>query len=265
MRFGCCLNMVSSEADGTGIEAINALAKAGYDYAELPLAEMTALADREFRSLEEQVRRSGISCEVCNNFFPGSIRLTGEDARLDTALRYADKALRRAHILGAEIVVFGSGQAKNVPSGYPADKGYSQVVQLLKKINVCAGEQNITVVIEPLRRAECNLINTFAEGCRLADDVQGENIKVLADYYHMTEEKEPLSHIARGGEYLRHVHFANPSGRVYPEIADGGDYAGFFKALKDCGYNGRISCEAYTEDFEKSAEKALDLFRQMTK
>ena len=80
MRFGCCLNMVSSEADkGTGIDFIETLSEIGYDYVELPLAEMAALSEEEFLSLKRRIDRTGIKCEVCNNFFPktGVSRLYG--------------------------------------------------------------------------------------------------------------------------------------------------------------------------------------------
>ena len=264
MRFGCCLNMVASGPDGTGIEAIDRLAEAGYDYAELPLAEMMAMDEREFDRLAEHVDRSGIPCEVCNNFFPGTMRLTGNGAGLDEAVLYAEKALTRAGILGAQAVVFGSGKAKNIPFGYPEAEGYAQVVRLLKEINLCAEKKKIIILIEPLRRAECNLINTFEEGCRLADDVNGNCVKVLVDFYHLTEEKEPLAHVIHGKDYLYHVHFANPSGRIFPVNEKEADYTAFFDTLKKCGYEKRISCEAYTADFEKEAVKTLEFFRRIT-
>ena len=40
MKFGCCLNMVSTQPDGTGIEFIDQLKNAGFDYVELPTAQM---------------------------------------------------------------------------------------------------------------------------------------------------------------------------------------------------------------------------------
>ncbi|RGY99262.1 sugar phosphate isomerase/epimerase family protein [Clostridium sp. AM58-1XD] len=265
MRFGCCLNMVASRADGTGIEAIKKLADAGYDYAELPLAEMMAMDEREFDRLAGQVERSGISCDVCNNFFPGTMRLTGNKARPGEAVRYAEKALTRAGILGAQAVVFGSGKAKNVPPGFSLAEGYTQVVRLLKEINRSAKKRRIMILIEPLRKAECNLINTYEEGCWLAEDVHEENVKVLVDYYHLTEENESLDHIIRGKSYLEHVHFANPSGRKFPLGREERDYSAFFRTLKECGYDNRISCEAYTADFEKDVIKTLEFFRQITR
>lgn len=265
MKFGCCLNMIGSKEDqGTGIGYIEALAEAGYDYVELPLAEMTALSEEEFEKLRGRIRDSRISCEVCNNFFPKTMRLTGHNTDKPQIISYVEKALDRAKLLGVEYVVFGSGPAKNVPEDYPLKDGYRQVKALLKDINEMAGSRGITVVIEPLRSEECNLIHTFEEGCRLADDVNGEFIRVLVDYYHMTTEQEPAGNIARlGKKYLRHVHIANPDGRVYPKNARESDYAAFFRALKDAQYDGRISCEAYTGDFAKDAQKALDFFKSM--
>ena len=89
MRFGCCLNMIAKGPDGTGIEYIEALAKAGFDYAELPLAEMMALPDGQFQELVRRVAGSGVHCEACNNFFPKTERLTGESADLGKSLDYA--------------------------------------------------------------------------------------------------------------------------------------------------------------------------------
>lgn len=113
MRFGCCLNMVSSEADkGTGIDFIETLSEIGYDYVELPLAEMAALSEEEFLSLKRRIDRTGIKCEVCNNFFPKTMRLTGASVDYTEIMAYVDRALRRAQSLGVEYVVFGSGPAK---------------------------------------------------------------------------------------------------------------------------------------------------------
>lgn len=264
MRFGCCLNMVSSEADkGTGINLIEKLADIGYDYVELPLAEMAALTEEEFDLLEKRVKESGLHCEVCNNFFPKTIRLTGESVNYAEILKYMEHALGRAERLGVEIVVFGSGPAKNVSDGFPLESGYQQVIKLLKMAAPIAEQHKIMIVIEPLRSAECNLINTFKEGCELAEKVNEKNVKVLVDYYHLSVEQEPTEHIAENGKaYLRHVHFANPLGRVYPKVKEESEYGRFFDALKKAEYDSRVSCEAYSDDFAKDAETALKLLKE---
>lgn len=263
MKFGCCLNMVSTKPDGTGAELLDSLAKIGFDYAELPLAEMTALPEADFQNIRQALQRNGIRCECCNNFFPKTIRLTGAEADLELILGYVEKALKRAKALGVSNVVFGSGGAKNVPEGFPIEQGYEQIVTLLKRIAPVASGYGITIVIEPLRKAECNLINTFEEGCRLAKDVNDPAIRVLVDFYHMRVEQEPVQHILElGKEFLRHVHFARTEGRIYPACVEEDEYIPFIKALKSIGYDERISCEAYTDDFVTGAEKALKFFKE---
>lgn len=265
MRYGCCLNMVAKGGDGTGIEWIEELARIGFDYVELPLAEMTMLTEEEFQALKEKVRKSKIGCEVCNNFFPKFLRLTGAEVSAGKVEAYVKKALKRAKELQVQTIVFGSGPAKNIPEGFPVQKGYEQVVSLLRGISVPVGECGMTIVIEPLRRKECNLINSFEEGCRLAEKVNRKNVKVLVDFYHLSEEKEPLEHVEKeGGRFLRHVHLANPDGRVYPKQEEE-IYRRFFQSLKTAGYEGRISLEAYSSEFAKDAEKALWLLRKMEK
>lgn len=263
MRFGCCLNMIASQPDGTGMEYIEQLAEIGYDYVELPLAEMMALSENDFENLKERIKKSGVNCEVCNNFFSKTIRLTGPDVNIDEILQYVESALKRASSLGVEYVIFGSGGAKNVPMGYPLEKGYQQVVFLLKQIAPIAKRNNITICIEPLRKEECNLINTFKEGCNLTKDVNDGNIRVLVDYYHMSVEQEPVENIRNeAAQYLRHVHFARHEGREYPKSINEDSYQPFIDALKGTGYNSRVSCEAYTDDFIESATQTLEFFKE---
>ena len=262
MRFGCCSNMVAKGKDGTGIEVLEKLVEFGYDYIELPLAQMMELSDEEFEELKQRVERSGINCEACNNFFPVYMRLTGPETDKAAIEKYYKKALKRSGELGASIVVFGSGPAKNVPNGFPLEDGYIQVVKLLKEIAPVAKENGITIAIEPLRKAECNLINTFKEGCRLSKDVDHPNVKVMVDYYHLMQENEPIQNLLDlGKENLVHVHFARNEGRVYPKTLEEDGYKPFIDTLKAIGYTGRVSCEAYADDFESQAKDAIAFFR----
>lgn len=265
MRFGCCLNMISTQPDGTGIEFIEQLKDAGFDYVELPTAQMMQLSDEDFSNFRKRVMDSGIPCETSNNCFPVTMRLTGEGVDMNEIRRYAEKAFRRDASLGVQYVVFGSGPAKNIPKGFPRDKAYDQVVSMLHMISPIASGEGITIVIEPLRRAECNMINTFEEGVELAKAVNDPNVRVLVDFYHLDVEKEPVSHIKEyGKEYLRHVHLANPAGRIYPADVKEAAYEPFFEALKDAEYDQRVSCEAYLYDsFGHDAPAAREFFRKL--
>lgn len=263
MKFGCCLNMIATKPDATGIEWIKDAKLAGFDYVELPLAEIMALSEEELEKIKSDLKENHMPCESCNNFFPKTVRLTGPDVDMEKVMVYVEKALATAASLGARTVVFGSGGAKNVPDGFPLKDGYKQVVELLKNVAPVAEKNNIVISIEPLRKAECNLINTFEEGVSLAADVNRDSVKVLVDFYHLTEESEPVEHLLKYGKgNLSHVHFAKPEGRVYPSVFEMADYIPFINALKEIGYNERVSCEAYTDDFKNDSKIAVEFFKK---
>jgi len=264
MRIGYCTNLIATQIDGTGSEWIEKGKENGFDYVELPLAQMVDLNDKEFLPLKGKIGSSGLKCEACNNFFPASIRLTSNDVDYGKTEAYLDKALGRAAQLGVKVIVLGSPKSKNVPEGYPMDKAWSQLVELLRNIDPLVRTRGITVVIEPLNKMESNIINTAAEGLQLVKAVDRENIKLLIDYYHLVMERENPEIILDAGSYIKHIHFANPTGRVYPaEKVDG--YIRFMDLLKRIGYEGRISIEAYTKDFCHDAKRSVKLLRQLTK
>jgi D-psicose/D-tagatose/L-ribulose 3-epimerase len=262
MRFGYCTNLIATQIDGTGSEWIEKGQECGFDYVELPLAQMAALNDDGFSSLIGRVRSSGLTCEACNNFFPGSIRLTGHAVSYEKIEEYLDRALGRAAQLGVKVIVLGSPKAKNVPQGYPMDKAWSQLVELLRLIDRWVRTKGMTVVIEPLNKEESNIINTVEEGLQLVKAIDRENIRLLVDYFHLVMEKENPEIILEAGSYIKHIHFANPAGRVYPIEAEDG-YFRFMNLLRQIGYEGRISVEAYTKDFCHDAKRSVKILRQM--
>ena len=264
MRIGYCTNLIATQRDGTGTEWIEKGQECGFDYVELPLAQMMDLSDREFSSLKEGVDLSGLKCEACNNFFPGSIRLTGDAVDPGKIEEYLDKALGRAAQLGVEVIVFGSSKSKNVPEGYPIDKAWAQLVALLRVIDPLVRAKGITIAIEPICKLESNIINTAGEGLQLVKAADRENIKLLVDYYHLVMEKEDPEIVLDAGSYIKHIHFANPAGRIYPVEAEDG-YIRFMDLLKRIGYEGGISTEAYTKDFCHDAKRSVKLLRQLAR
>jgi len=268
MKYGCCFNMLSTVPGGTGSEHLAFFRRSGYDYAELPLAEIMSLPEDGFNRLLEDLSASGLPCVSCNNFFPPVMRLTGPDVDFNAVSSYVDKAINTAAKLGAKNIVFGSGGAKRYPEDFSKSEAYAQIVRLLKYADVVAAQHGITITIEPLRKAECNIINTFEEGVWLARDVAGTQVKVLVDLYHLAEENEPLSHIHEYGKaYLAHIHFANPAGRVFPREGDGSEmlYRAFCDTIIKTSYDGRISCEAYSSDLQRDAPATLRLLKSYFK
>lgn len=258
MKLGCCLNMLGNSRDPIGRDYIPAAQKAGFDYVELPLAQVMELDRQEFDSLLVQLKESGICCRACNNFFPASVRLTGEDVRPGEVRDYLQRAVERASRLGAGIIVFGSSGAKNVPEGFDCKRAWEQIADTLRWADDCTLAAGIRIVIEPLNRQESNIILNLAEGEELRRMVNVPSVRLLVDYYHFIMEKEEMETLRKGMPWIAHVHFAEPQGRRFPQQKKE-DYGRFFQTLKDGGYDGLVSVEAYTKEPEQALRRAVFL------
>jgi D-psicose/D-tagatose/L-ribulose 3-epimerase len=246
-----------------GLKGLEIAKAAGFDYVELGVSEIAALSDDEFEAALARVTQIGIPTPNANLFIPGTIRLTGP-AATDPAeqMAYVKKAFARLKRLGVTIVCFGSGGARRVPDGFPKEDAFKQLVAFGKRAAEEARVHGITIVIEPLRRQESNIINTAAEGLELVNAVSDPNFQLLIDFYHLASEKEDPAIVLRARDHIRHLHMANPQGRVFPLAWEEFDYAPFFANLRQIKYAGRISIEASSRDVPSEGPRAIGLLRK---
>jgi D-psicose/D-tagatose/L-ribulose 3-epimerase len=246
-----------------GLKGLETAKAAGFDYVELGVTEIAALSDADFDAALEQVKKVGIPTPNANLFLPGTFRLTGPDAASpDEQMAYVRKAFPRLNRLGVRILCFGSGGARRVPEGFPKEEALAQLVAFGKRIAPEARANGITIVIEPLRRQETNIINTTAEGLALVKAVNDPNFELLIDFFHLASEKEDPAIILEARDHIRHLHAANPQGRVFPQQWEEYDYAPFFANLRRIGYAGRISVEASSKDVPTEAPRAIEMLRR---
>lgn len=248
-HIGCCRRVE---------EAVH-IADAGGAYLEIGINSFLCPeeGDEVFAANLEKAKDCPVPILAGNGFYPGDIRLTGEDADLDRALDYARTAIIRAGTLGLRYMVLGSGVARRIPDGFSREEAENQFVTLLKGMGPIAAEHGITIVIEPLRSEETNFINSVREGTAICRKVNHPDICVLADFYHMAQEGEDAGAIVEAGDLLRHCHIAECEGRTCPGV-HGDDFTPYFKALKEIGYEGNISIECDWEDFESQIAPAID-------
>ncbi len=217
MKFGCCV--------GTTVEKIKVLKELGYDYAELSVNSFATFDEERFNEFYAEVMKLGFPCEAACGFVPGDIRLMGEEADGVRIKDYIRLALKRSYLLGIKTIVFGSGGARRVPDGMTREEGVSHIVAFLRDIvSPEAAKYGIMIAIEPLRPAECNVINTVPQGMEIAKATGCDNIKTLGDIHHMLSSGEDVTSIAQYKGDIIHVHTSFPlSGkekRRYPRMTD---------------------------------------------
>jgi len=264
VRFGICANMIAGDLRQGGVEVANEIKRFGYDYIELSLSDLCRLDAISFESVVETLKSSGLPCESCNNLFPPDLKLTGPERDPVRIRETIDIAMDRAAQLGASVVVFGSGPAKTAPDGYPLHLAMQQVEEVCRWLNPVALQHGITIVIEPLRPQECNLINTVKDGLDLAESLNLPAIALLADSFHMGVQGEDVRVLETCAPFLRHVHLARTVGRRYPsDPADFEHLKPLFEALSRANYQHRISVEAYCGNFTSEGQATLKLLKSL--
>lgn len=252
MKFGCCASIDNAEA----------VYRAGFDYLE---AGVTSLIpdedDTTFAPVLEKYQASPIPVAAFNLFLPRDLKIVGPEIDMARMEQYVQRAVARIQAVGATIAVIGSGGSRNVPEGFSRGEATAQIVRFLKLVADAADPTDVTIAIEPLNRKESNIINSVAEGVEIARQVDRPSIRVLADFYHMDEDDEPLDTLTANQDWLAHIHVAD-SGRLAPGTGSY-PYAEFVDQLRQAGYQGMVSVECRWNDFEAEAAPSVKFLRHV--
>ena len=249
MRFGLCAD----------IRNVLEIQDAGYDYIDGKLNQFALWSKEEFDSTLELFKKTRIKMERCALLFPKNMVVIGKQYDEKAMRDYLDIAFSRMRALDCDLVVFGSGKSRLVPEGMTWQNAYRQLVEVTGIVGKVASGYGICVAIEPLNRAETNLINSLAEGAALQADVNLPNVGLLADAYHMWQENEDMSRILTCAPFM-HTHIAMKGTRYYPTEATE-EVRTFFELLKKSGYDGTMSIEGKSDDWKADSVKALEVMR----
>lgn len=256
MRYGMCIQ-------NTQLDYIEGVAKMGYDYIE---GRFTLFAGDDEELIEKMfklTKENNIVCETCNCFIPGDLRITGDVIDEKALSDYIEKGMKNLEKAGCKIVVFGSGGARNIPEGYDYEKGINQIAHFLKTIaGPIAEKYGITIVTEPLKNPDSNIINTVKEAVELAEKVNHPCVSSLADLYHMYAENETPESLEGYDGKVKHCHIAEVLNRAYPKSSDEYDYSRFIKVMEKIGCP-RCSVEGSTKDFLNDSKAALEVLKSI--
>jgi len=245
MRFGVC----------GGLDLAPRVLAAGFDYVEIGATGFALREDfdpAEYRGVE-----------ASNLFFPGTIRLFGSERT--PYLEYAQLAVERAHRIGIQTMVIGSGGSRRAPDGIDALEAERQFVDICGEIADYARPFGIVIAPESLNRSETNVGNDLGA---LALALRERGVGYTADSYHVLFEWH-----AEGGQgepdwerqipfVPSHVHVGDLP-RNAPEPEDP-LVRGFARRLRTLGYHGRISLEARRRDeTDEELRRVLGNLRQI--
>jgi len=256
MRFGVC----------TGLANASAAQAAGFHYVE-PSAQSLLEAlkpDDQWKGVEAATA-CPLPAPAANMMVPGTLKITGPEADSQKLRQYMTTLLQRARLTRTNVIVFGSGGARNVPDGFDRAKAKQQILDFAKIIAPIAKDNDVTVVLEPLNRKECNIINSVAEAMEYVRAVNHPGFQCLADTYHMWVDDEPMTSVHEYIGAIKHVHVADKEGRVAPGESGSSDYSELFSILKQGGYTGLISIEASSFDIPTAGPRVYEFLQKQWK
>ena len=173
--------------------------------------------------------------------------LSSEPEKRREAIEYMKALVRTVHELGSTFyggIVYAP--FSRLTGKAPTEEEFERSAQGLREVARYAQSLGIRVGLEPANRYETYLINTIADGLRLAEAIGEKNVGILFDTFHTSiEEKNMYRAISAAGSRLYHVHVsANDRG-----IPGSGQvrWDDVFRGITDVGYDGTITIEGFVD------------------
>lgn len=225
----------------------------GFDAVELFLPSPTAVDPGELKELLEKYGLSLAAVGTGAGWVLQRKSLTAESADdRSAAIAFVKSMIDFGAPFGAPAII-GSMQGK-AEGDVTRDLALQYLAESLSVLGDYAKQQNVPLFYEPLNRYETNLVNTVAAGVELLREVSSQNVKLLADWFHMNiEEVDMAAAIREGGDAIGHIHFVDTNrkaiGAGHLEVAP------VAAAVKEIGMDGYISAEALALPDSKTAAK----------
>jgi len=166
--------------------------------------------------------------------------------------------------LGGSLMVFGSPQQRNVPTGTSRADALARAVEVLRSAVPEFEKTGVTLAFEPLSPKTTNFVTTAAEAVELIDRVQSDRCRLILDCNAMTGgEARPIPDVLREHRSrLVHVHANDPNqqGPGFGSL----DFVPILRALREIAYAGWISVEVfdYAPGPERLARESLAYLRR---
>jgi D-psicose/D-tagatose/L-ribulose 3-epimerase len=168
----------------------------------------------------------------------------GDSAFRETAVEYGKKCVDMAVALGSKKVLIVPSQVMGSTFYVSKPVDWQHSVETLKKIAEYAKPKDIIIMLECVNAYEVTLVRTLRDGIRMAKETGFDNVRIIADTFHMQlEEQLGIPHALReaGNDWLQHVHMGDNT----REVPGRGcmNWRDFLLALNEINYTGAVSFE----------------------
>ncbi|MFM7059137.1 MAG: sugar phosphate isomerase/epimerase family protein [Planctomycetota bacterium] len=239
-----------------------AAAELGFDAVEIFAPSASVVRGAALRSLLEFHGLTLAALGTGAGMLVEGLHLCDADPdRRGRAEEFIGEMLRVGSEFGAPAII-GSMQGRWTET-MPRPEALRILGEALGRLGELAGRLGTVVLYEPLNRYETNLCNTMREAAEFLGGVGTQNVKILADLFHLNIEEASIEGGLRDtAGFLGHVHFVDSNrqaaGRGHMNLQQVG------VVLREMGYGGFASAEAFPiPDSWTAAEQTIRTFRSV--
>lgn len=236
-------------------------AELGFDAVEIFAPGPDAVDVMELRQLMEDTRLAVAAVGTGAGMVKHGLSLTDADSgKRSAAVDFVRQMIDFGGPFSAPAII-GSMQGKWAGE-VSRDQALSWLGEALNELGPYAQRHGVPLIYEPLNRYETNLLKTVVEGVMYLETLATDNVKLLADLFHMNIEESDLAGAIRAGAgHIGHVHFVD-SNRQATGLGHM-EYAPIVAALKDSEYSGYLSAEAFPiPDSDTAAQHTIEVFKK---
>ncbi|MDR0656355.1 MAG: sugar phosphate isomerase/epimerase [Treponema sp.] len=238
---------------------IDLIGKIGFNGVEFPVESMSVDSIAKFAI---KCDRLGLDRTAVAVFQPSKYDPVSPNKTLrQAAVRAIDEWSAKTADLGADLLSGPFFQGLGRFSGSPVNaEEWKWVLDTLHEACAAADKRGVRIALEPLNRFEMYFVNTLADAKRFVKELGLFNVGLLGDTMHSNiEELDLAQSYYEALPELIHVHISE-STRGTPGSGHGVPQA-LFRKLKDGGYDGYLTIEAFSGGTTPSMIPALCLWR----
>lgn len=243
MKIGMCMFLWTTSITGKHEKLLADIRQTGFDGVEIPIFE--GMPD-DYRRLGAMLDRIGLERTAVSAMGDPAMNLISPDAAARRrGIDYMKWAIDCAEALGAATL---SGPLHSTLGRFsgtgPTAAEIKRSISSQRAIGDHAAKHGVTIGLEALNRFECYLVNTMADLAAHIDAIGHLSIRAMYDTFHCNiEEADPVAAFTRYRDRIVHVHISE-NDRGVPGRGNI-PWAETFKAIRDSGYDGWLTIEAF--------------------
>lgn len=242
MKLGINLYLWADRMDESLMPVLESLKRIGYDGVELPIFD---LDEKEWARWGRRLDDLGLERTANTVIAPEFNPMSPDAAVREAGYRHIRAVIDCCAAAGSSLLCGPHQVALGVFTGSgPTEEEWAWSVEHVRRAAEYAAGAGVVLAEEVVNRFEIYHLNVLDDAIRFVDEVDRPNCKILLDTFHAhIEERNPARAIRRAGDRIGHVHISE-NDRGVPG-AGSVAWGEMFQALRDIGYDGWLTVEAF--------------------